>query len=333
MSPFRLPTLVLLLAGVAPAPLLAQEAPPPAPEVAPPAPAAAAPNGEPGEEGEEEEAIVVRGQPQRGSVPGNIRPIETLNARDVRSYGASTVGELIEAIAPQTRGAGSGQPVVLLNGQRISSFREIRGIPPEAITRVEILPEEVALQFGYRPDQRVVNIVLRRRFRAVTAELRQRLATDGGFSATTAQLGMLRIGQRDRWNVELEAGRDSPLLESERGIRQSPTSFDLLGNIIPANGATQIDPALSALAGVPVTIAGVPASAATTAPGLAAFLPGANNANASNVGQFRALRPRPAVSPPTPPTAAPSSATSPPRSTCAPRPTTASACSACRGSA
>lgn len=286
MSPIRLPSLVLLLAGVAPAPLLAQQTPPAVPEVAPPPPAAVEPAAD---EGEEEEAIVVMGQPPRGSVPGNIRPIETLNARDVRSYGASTVGELIDAIAPQTRGAGSGQPVVLLNGQRISSFREIRGIPPEAITRVEILPEEVALQFGYRPDQRVVNIVLRQRFRAFTAELGQRVATDGGFSATNAQLGLLRIGQQDRWNIEVEAGRESPLLESERGIRQSPTSFDLIGNIIPAAGAAEIDPALSALAGVPVTIAGVPVSAATGAPNLAAFLPGANNANVGAVGRFRSL--------------------------------------------
>lgn len=290
MFPLRLPSLILLLAGVAPAPLLAQQARPEQADTrVQPSPPAAVPNGETENGEEEDEAIVVIGQPPRGSVPGNIRPIETLGPRDVRSYGAATVGELIEAIAPQTRGAGGGQPVVLLNGQRISSFGEIRGIPPEAISRVEILPEEVALQFGYRPDQRVVNIVLRPRFRAFTAQLGQRLATEGGFSATSAQAGMLRIGQQDRWNIEVNASREGPLLESERGIRQAPTSFALAGNIIPAGGAAEIDPALSALAGVPVTIAGVPASAANGAPGLAAFLPGANNPNASDVGRFRSL--------------------------------------------
>jgi len=37
---------------------------------------------------------------------------------------------------------------------------------------MEILPEEVALKYGYPAVQRVVNIVLRRRFRTTTVELR-----------------------------------------------------------------------------------------------------------------------------------------------------------------
>ena len=37
--------------------------------------------------------------------------------------------------------------IFLVNGRRISGFREIRGIPPEAIERFDILPEE-----GYRVD-------------------------------------------------------------------------------------------------------------------------------------------------------------------------------------
>ena len=46
---------------------------------------------------------------------------------------------------------------------------------------MEILPEEVALKYGYAADQRVVNIVLRRRFNSTSAELRGRAATDGGY--------------------------------------------------------------------------------------------------------------------------------------------------------
>ena len=78
------------------------------------------------------------------------------------------------------RGRGGDQPVLLLNGQRISSFREMRDIPTEAIQRVEILPEEVALKYGYRADQRVVNIVLRQRFRSTVAQLGATVPTAGG---------------------------------------------------------------------------------------------------------------------------------------------------------
>lgn len=304
-------SVTLLLSGVAYAPLAAQAAPPtetsapvaqPSPPVEP-APAAVepvqaedqAPQTEAAPDGEEavpedEEEIVIVGQALRGSVPGAIKPLETLTARDVRSYGASNIGELIEALAPQTRsGAGDGPPIVLLNGKRISGFGEIRGIPPEAISRTEILPEEVALQFGYRPDQRVINIVMRPRFRAVTAEIGGRAATAGGYFAPSAELSVLRLGEWGRWNTEIEYDGNGHLLESERNIIQSATPFDLTGNITALDAGAEIDPLLSAAAGFPVTIAGVPGSAAGATPGLGAFVPGANNPNQSDIGRYRSL--------------------------------------------
>ena len=36
---------------------------------------------------------------------------------------------------------GAGRPVILLNGQRIANFREMGRFPPEAIRKVEVLPE------------------------------------------------------------------------------------------------------------------------------------------------------------------------------------------------
>ena len=112
---------------------------------------------QPVEENGDEEEIVVTGQRARGSVVGDIPPEKTLNARDVRATGATNITELLDALAPQigsSRGRGGGRPVLLLNGQRISGFRELRDIPTEAIQRVEILPEEVALKYGYRADQK-----------------------------------------------------------------------------------------------------------------------------------------------------------------------------------
>jgi hypothetical protein len=199
-----------------------------APEAAADAPAAGGASAEaqaeePAGDGLEEEGeeIVVTGQRQRGAVDTEIPPIDQLNGREIRALGASNLTELLQALAPQTqsgRGRGDGGPVTLLNGRRISGFREIRDIPPEAIQRVDILPEEVALRYGYRADQRVVNIVLRRRFRAVTAEVEGGLATEGGRPAHELDLNVLRISGEGRWSVDVDYEKQGELRESERDI-------------------------------------------------------------------------------------------------------------------
>lgn len=175
----------------------------------------------PGEIPDEEE-IVVTGQRARGSVVGDIPPENTLDARDVRATGATNINELLEAIAPQigsVQGRGGEQPVLLLNGLRISSFRELRDIPTEAISRVEILPEEVALKYGYRPDQKVVNIVLRQRFRSTTALIGGGGATEGGYASGNADVTRLLIQRNSRTTLNLHAEGNSMLTENERNIR------------------------------------------------------------------------------------------------------------------
>ena len=98
---------------------------------------------------------------------------------------------------PEARAAAAaGGRSLLLNGQRISGFRELRDLPPEAIERMEILPEEVALKYGYAADQRVVNIVLRRRFNSTSVELRGRGATEGGYVGGRGEAGRLIITRR-----------------------------------------------------------------------------------------------------------------------------------------
>ncbi len=82
--------------------------------------------------------------------------------------------------------AAASAPVLLLNGQRISGFRELRDIPTEAIQRVDILPEEVALKYGYRADQKVVNIVLRPRFRSTTVQVGAGLRPTAAMGTATA---------------------------------------------------------------------------------------------------------------------------------------------------
>ena len=184
-----------------------------------------------GEEAEEEAEIVVTGQRERGAVIGDIPPDIQLDARDVRALGAGSISELLEALAPQTqsgRGRGVGRPVLLLNGRRISGFQEIRNIPPEAIQRIDILPEEVALRYGYRADQRVVNFVLRRRFRAITAEADYGIATEGGRDRYEIDLNLLRIDRAGRWELDAENEHEAPLFESERDLDTDLGAFRTL---------------------------------------------------------------------------------------------------------
>jgi hypothetical protein len=169
----------------------------------------------------EDEEIVVTGQRPRGSVIGDIPPQNTLDAADVRATGATDINDLLDALAPQigsSQGRGGEPPVLLLNGQRISSFSELRDIPTEAIERVEILPEEVALKYGYRADQKVVNIVLRPRFRSTTAQVGGGGATDGGYASGNANLTRFMVEKNGRTTLNLHAEGNSMLTEAERNV-------------------------------------------------------------------------------------------------------------------
>lgn len=230
-----------------------------------------------------------------GATVGDIKPEITLTPEDVQSYGVSTVTELLDELAPQTRsdrGRSNDGPVILLNGRRISGFQEIRDIPTEAILRVEILPEEVSLKYGYTADQRVVNIVLKDNFRAITAEATAGMATEGGDGQGQDELDQIRIKGDNRINMDLKVQDTAAINEDQRGIIQPAANppYDLIGNVASPTPGGEIDPALSALAGQPVTVAGVPASAASGRPSLEDFLPLANQARTTDIGADRTLQ-------------------------------------------
>lgn len=237
--------------------------------------------------------IVVNGiATPRGSAIGNVQPEERLSPADIRSFGVSSISELLTELGPQTDSA-SGAPVVLLNGKRISSFSEIQDYPTEAIARIDILPPEVSLSYGYSPNQKVVNIVLRRRFKAVLADLRGGMATEGERKSGSATGNLLHIQGDDRVNLDVKYTTADRLLESDRGVVTSAgrRPYSIAGNILSPTGG-QIDPALSALVGMPVTSAAVPASAASgVSPQLSDFVAGANVRNISDLGRFRTLSP------------------------------------------
>jgi hypothetical protein len=229
-----------LLAGAA-APALAQQIPAPS---ASPQPAEAAPAPAP-EEMMDDEEIVVVGQRERGAVKGDIRPEVQLSPADIRSYGVNSVAELLTELAPQistSQGRNRGASVVLLNGLKISGFSEIRDIPTEAIQRVDILPEEVALKYGYAAEQKVVNIVLRRRFHATTVELSDRLATGGGANKPEVEANLLRITPEGRFSISGDYEHNNQLLESQRDILPG-AGFDQRGfrTLLPSSNEASLN--------------------------------------------------------------------------------------------
>lgn len=175
----------------------------------------------------EEGQILVVATRIKGQVDTAQPPIAVLDEEAIASYGTGSLQELLAALSPQTssgRGRGDGMPVVLLNGMRISGFREMRGLPPEAIRRVEVLPEEVALKFGYRPDQRVVNFILKDNFSAYGSDSELRLPSGGGFTEWEQELSLTKITGGNRINITGKIEDTSPLTEAERGIVQTATS-------------------------------------------------------------------------------------------------------------
>ncbi len=209
--------------------------------------------------------IVVYGDQLRiaGQVQAPQPPITTMDEAEVASLGATSIADLLAAIAPQTNsgrgrgGSGSfaGMPIILVNGLRISSFRELRDYPPEAIRRVEILPEEVALRYGYSPDSRVVNFILKDNFFTRYGELEYSQPDRGGDGTVQGQAGLLRI-KGARWtSLTLKADHTSPLTEAERGVVQaSGTTPRVANDPDPATNRTLISSATNYSANGAMTI-------------------------------------------------------------------------------
>ena len=185
-----------------------------------------------------DEIIVTAPQVNRGSVDIPQTPVAVLDEEEILSIGASSLVELLEELAPQTgsgRGRGSdGPPAILVNGQRISGFREMRNYPPEALARVEILPEEAAIRFGFRPDQRVINFILKEHYASKGIELEYGLPQDGGYHTSEVEVSILSINGPNRFNLAVEADDSSMLTEGERNV--SSYDFDpVYGDANPAD--------------------------------------------------------------------------------------------------
>ncbi|MCT2560034.1 hypothetical protein N0B51_13705 [Tsuneonella sp. YG55] len=272
-----------LLLAIAPfwcSPLASQDAPAPSPT---PAPAPAPADREPDPPG----TIVVIGDRAIIASLRNFAVEQTYGEDDVASYAAGSVGEVLDAIREEN---GDENPAFLVNGRPVADASDIADLPPEAIQRIETLPRGAAQRVNGAAGQRAYNVVLKRQLRTAVVTASDEVATDGGWSSLRGALQLTHIQGQNRLNLSLTGADSGVLLESERPYvpRTEDTYYAAGGNVLPAFGMSQVSPALTALAGAPVTSVALPPGLA--APTLAALLPGANALNPSGRGDFRSLR-------------------------------------------
>jgi hypothetical protein len=238
--------------------------------------------------GDSGQEIVVVGE--RAAIVKGLDPLATLDRNTLDSIGATSMSDLLRVIKPLTQSADGGDPIFLLNGQRVSSYQEIGSLPPEAIDKVEVLPEPAALRFGYPPTRRVVNFITKRNFRQVETSVAAGTTIRPGSSIAEGNFNLTRLHKDQRITLTLQRQHSSSLLQSNRHVLPNPqVLFDSIGNVTAPNGG-EIDPALSQIAGQPVTVAPVPAAEADRA-SLPAYA-GANEPRLFDLGPYRTLVPR-----------------------------------------
>lgn len=204
------------------------------------APATPAPQSTPDTEQEQNlQEVTVTGQlpgALPGAVIGDIPPENRLGPAEISAYGVSTINDLLNEISEQTqsdqgRDSSSG-PIILVNGKRVSGVNEVGDLPTESILRVDILPEEVALKYGYGAQQKVVNIILRRRFRAKVVDLTGSESTEGGGESDMGDANYSQIRDNDRVNVVARVKTQEAVRESDRDVSSTAgTISDPTGTI------------------------------------------------------------------------------------------------------
>lgn len=243
---------------------------------------------DPGEQASPAE-VTVTGKRIPGSVIGAVEPVAVLDTEAIAALGAPSLAELLKRVKSLTSSASGGEPVMLLNGRRVSGFAEFQNLPYEAMERIEVLPEQEAARFGYPPTVRVMNFITKKKFRAVTLQVLPGIATDGGGETNYAELTSARIDGPRRLTFNLSHFRQNPVLQSERDVVPDPeTLFATTGNVTGVNGAG-LDPALDRLAGRAVTLSGVPVDPAARA-SLAAYA--TTPVAVTDLGPYRTLIPR-----------------------------------------
>jgi hypothetical protein len=166
------------------------------------------------------EPIIVTGNRLPNPALEDVQPIDELGPRDFADFAVNSISELLTELRAQVAAGGDGAPLVLLNGRRVFNLAEVASLPTESIRRVDVLAAPVALRFGGNATQKVVNVLLRSKFRSASAAVGGGLATEGGGRTGDLSGSLSRVIGDNRLSLSARAYTGHRLLESERDIVQ-----------------------------------------------------------------------------------------------------------------
>lgn len=231
--------------------------------------------------------IVVNGRRQ----VGEVQPLRHFDAEELRAMGITSIKDMMERLGAQLKGADGASPVYAINGRRPLDDEEVQSLPFDAVQSFDLLPQEAAPGLGYPPKQPVLNLTTKAKFQGFEAMVNGQTSTDGGGGTADGRIAMTRLRGKKRLTLSAILLRQRELRQDRRSIRPDPSlPFDIIGNVTGAGGG-EIDPSFSALAGNPVGIAAVPMDPDLRR-ALAAYLPGANRPNVTDLGAYRSLQPQ-----------------------------------------
>ena len=178
--------------------------------------------------------VEVRGR--RGAA--GIAPELELGEADIDALGAYDIGEVLGRLTEQL--APGEEPMVLINGRLVPNAGVFSRFPPDALVRAEILPREATSLLGGRPGQRVVNLVLQRRFSSLDVLASGARPTAGGTSVLTGDLRRSAISGNDTYQAGVRVSRQTALQVDDRKGR------DVNGGMV--TGTATLRPRIDAVA-------------------------------------------------------------------------------------
>ncbi|WP_133244981.1 TonB-dependent receptor domain-containing protein [Caulobacter radicis] len=177
-------------------------------------------------------------QARRGAA--KTPPETELSPDDIEALGAYDIGEALDRISSAY--GMTDPPVVIVNGRRVQNAGDYMTFPPDALSRVELLPEQAAGLYGADPGRRVVNIVLKRKFQSRDGQAVLARPTAGGRStlmldarrSAIANENTSQLGGRLTQNTSLRADERPDYLRDHpdaRGATLKPESTSVTANM------------------------------------------------------------------------------------------------------